>query len=116
MKLRKGDFAVFAIAIAAALLLYFILHFNNRSANTVMIYENGVLVTTKSLLIDAEIKLAGNTVEIKNGQVFMKDADCKDKICVKHQPISNVGSIICLPNQVIIKTTGFGDVDVVVGG
>ena len=43
-------------------------------------------------------------VIIKNDEVYMEKANCKDLICVKHKPISKNGeSIICLPNQVYIE-------------
>ena len=116
MKLSKGDFAVFIIVISVALLLYFALNSNSRSANTVLIYEKGTLVAAKNLSENTEIKLAGNIIEIKDGYVFMKEADCKDKLCVKHQPINKAGSIICLPNRVVVEIKGLADVDVIVGG
>lgn len=49
----------------------------------------------------------GNTCEIKNGKVSMISADCPDKLCVRSREISAVGeSIVCLPNNVILKITG----------
>ena len=49
----------------------------------------------------------GNTCEIKDGKVSMISADCPDKLCVRSREISAVGeSIVCLPNNVILKITG----------
>ena len=55
-----------------------------------------------------------NTVQIKDGKVFMKKADCPDKICVHHKGIrSNGETIICLPHKVIvtIQSSKTGDLD-----
>ena len=48
-----------------------------------------------------------NLIYISDGKVFMRDADCKDKICIKQGEISKVGeSIVCLPNKVFIEIKG----------
>ena len=41
-----------------------------------------------------------NMLQIVNGEASVLEADCPDKICVHHNPISNAGeSIICLPHK-----------------
>ena len=41
-----------------------------------------------------------NMLQIVNGEASVIEADCPDKICVQHNPISNDGeSIICLPHK-----------------
>ena len=41
---------------------------------------------------------------IKDGEVYMQEADCPNQICVHHSPISHKGeTIVCLPNRVIIE-------------
>ena len=45
-----------------------------------------------------------NTLTIKNGEAYVSLADCPDKICVAHKPISHDGeSIICLPHKVVVS-------------
>lgn len=45
-----------------------------------------------------------NEVVIKGGKVYMKAANCRDQICVKHKAISKNGeSIICLPHGVYVE-------------
>ncbi|MQN00534.1 MAG: NusG domain II-containing protein [bacterium LCO1.1] len=56
-----------------------------------------------------------NTVQIKNGEVFMKYADCPDQICVKMGHKSKDGeSITCLPNKVFVEVKSHvkSDIDV----
>ncbi len=59
------------------------------------------------------IDLGGNVILIENGHVCMKSAECPDKLCVKQGRISDIGSIVCLPNKVIIEIDRNGDVDAV---
>lgn len=43
----------------------------------------------------------------------MQSANCPDKLCVKQGKISDIGSIVCLPNKVIIEIDRNSDVDAV---
>ena len=45
-----------------------------------------------------------NILLILDGKVYMEKASCPDGICAKHRPVFRDGeSIICLPNQVVIR-------------
>ena len=44
-----------------------------------------------------------NVLQIKGGKATVIDADCPDKICAAHKPISAEGeTIVCLPHKVVI--------------
>ena len=60
---------------------------------------------TYDLKHDTVIKINDtNVCEIKDGAVRMISADCPDQICVHSVPITaNGGSIVCLPNRVVLK-------------
>lgn len=74
-------------------------------------YGNYLLNTDKKIKIKAENGF--NIVEIKDGKVFMKDADCKDKLCVKQGKIDS-GSIVCLPHKVVVEiVSGKNEIDAV---
>ncbi len=59
-----------------------------------------------------------NVLVIKDREVFIESANCKDKICVKHKKIKSSGeSIVCLPHKLVIEITQDAEndnVDVVV--
>lgn len=60
-----------------------------------------------------------NVVEIKDGQVSVKEANCRDGLCEKQGSISKNGeAIICLPHKVVITVISDeeNDVDAVQGG
>ena len=48
-----------------------------------------------------------NILKIDANGVYMLDANCPDKVCLGYAPIkSNVETIICLPNEVIVYLEG----------
>ena len=101
--LKKGDFiiilSVLLLALASSALVL-----SPKSGKTVTVKENNKTVYSGSLYENKTVKLAGNTVEIKNGKVRVSSADCKNQICVNHKSISKKGeSIICLPNKVFAE-------------
>jgi hypothetical protein len=45
-----------------------------------------------------------NTIRVENGRISVVSADCPDKICVQHPPISgSFEPIVCLPNKLVIS-------------
>lgn len=74
-----------------------------------LITVNGKVVKELSLkgteLDDITLKEAeGTVIEINNGRIRVKSAECPDKICVNAGYISNVGErIVCLPKRLIIE-------------
>ncbi len=49
-------------------------------------------------------ELGTNTIRIENGQAYMTDADCPDKICEEMGRISKPGeTIVCLPHQLVVE-------------
>lgn len=52
-------------------------------------------------------KINGVTICCENGEIYIKESDCPDKVCVRSGRISKSGeSIICAPNRVAIKIDG----------
>lgn len=70
--------------------------------------DTQVYVLSKDQIIPIDSDQAGyNEVVIENGKVYMKEANCRDQICVRHKAISKNGeSIICLPHSVYIEVVG----------
>ena len=54
-----------------------------------------------------------NILVIDNGECYLEDANCPDKLCVKQGVISKSGqSIICLPHKAVITIAGGEEQDV----
>lgn len=78
------------------------------------VYVNGKKYTTLPLNKDAEISLEHLIIVVSGGKVSVKDADCPDKICERRGAIRKKGeSIVCLPNRVVIKIAGKGEVEAI---
>ena len=112
---RKNDiFLIAGIAALAVLLLVIFLRSGTGSGEAVLEITSGSSVYgIYPLNEDREISIEDkNTVVIKDGQVYMADADCPDKLCVNSRPISSRGqSIVCLPNRVVLKIIGAEEPD-----
>ena len=54
--------------------------------------------------------LNGLTMEIQDGEVSMRKADCPDQICKNHKPICKSGeTIVCLPHKAVIEISSEED-------
>ena len=110
----KNDVILMAVLLAAVCIVSVFLYFKNRdfSKLTVEISVNGETVYTFPLGESSEYNMemqldTGNYLVIENGFVYVKDAACPDRLCVKQGKISEAGqSIICLPHRLVIKITG----------
>ncbi len=106
--MKKSD--IVFIVLAALLIGGVFLAFELISTNygrTVVIEEGNEVVGSYPLSEDRTIEVQGplgiSTVVIENGEVYMFDSPCSNKVCIDMGHISEKGdSIICLPNRVYI--------------
>ena len=101
--MKKGDIIVIASVVTAfALSLLLWLPFSKQGSR-VIIKQNNEVIYNKSIYINHTVTTNSNTIVIKDGYVYMGDADCKNQVCVKSGKISKKGeSILCLPNKTIV--------------
>ena len=104
---RKNDlFLIIGIvALAVLMLVVFVRSAAGGGEAVLEITYGSSVYGIYPLSEDREISIEDkNTVVIKDGQVFMAEADCPDKLCVNSKPISSRGqSIVCLPNRIVLK-------------
>ena len=102
--LKKGDFLIIGTVAAIFILsVVFIFSFSNQGSR-VVIKQNNEIIYNQSINQNDTVDTGSNIVIIKDGVVFMNEADCKNQICVKSGKISKKGeSIVCLPNKVIVE-------------
>lgn len=110
MKIKKGDiFISLGLLILSFLLAMYFQSFSSKEEGQyIRIEHNSKLVGEYPLDVDKEIVLDGdgqyNKVIIKDGKAYMKEANCRDQICVHMREISIDGeTIICLPNRVFVE-------------
>ena len=94
---------------------------NAPKKNTVRIKSGGKVLYVLDLSRESdrefEVKTerGSNTIEIKEGKIRVKSADCPDKTCVHMGWLSSSAMpIVCLPHELIIEfTDNDGGVDAV---
>ncbi len=100
--LRKKELLIFSVVLLSLLIIAAIFVFSRKGGKRVIITENGQ-ASEYPLSENREIILPKNTVVIENGEVYVKNADCPNQICVKTGKISSSGQqIACLPNEVLV--------------
>lgn len=102
---KKEILFIGGILVIAVVLWAGMSFFRKGDYGTIRIMVDGVESGTYSLGENQVININDtNTCEIKNGSVRMIEATCPDKLCIKQKAVDNTGgTIICLPNKVIIE-------------
>lgn len=107
MRMNKRDFIAVAIVIILSAAGFLLLNLGHAQGREVVITADGSEYGTYTLSDDKVIEIksdvGSNTVVIENGSVYMKDADCPDRYCVKQGKVIGSGdSIICLPHKLVV--------------
>ncbi|MBO4288896.1 MAG: NusG domain II-containing protein [Lachnospiraceae bacterium] len=108
---QKKWILLFIIMIAAMAGIWFFLTRSTGADRIVTITGEGKTLYTIDLasakddeFVITDSKGGRNTVVIQNGEIYVKEADCPDGICVKHGPLQKNGTpIVCLPHQLVIR-------------
>lgn len=102
---KKDGYLIFIFIIFIISGFIFNHFYFKQSANIVEISLNNQIYQTVSLNTNQTINIDNlNTVIIKDGEVYIKEASCPDKLCMKQGKISKNGEqIICLPNQITVS-------------
>ena len=106
---KKQDIIIYALVLVLLICSFFV--WNRALGDTgdfAIISVNGHEEMRLPLSVDAEKTVEGFaglncTVCIKDGAASVTEADCPDKLCVDHSPISRSGeSIVCLPARITV--------------
>lgn len=105
--IKRGDLWLILIILLAAGAVFLITWSGRREGSRVIVTADGKEYGVWPLKEDRTIPIAiqgfHNTLVIRDGKASMEEADCPDKICVRHKPISYGGeSIICLPHKLVV--------------
>lgn len=111
IKMKKNDWVLIFLVLFVGLFSYGIVkivQIQSTKEPQAVITQEGKLVATYPLWENQLIYIPTkenwtNCLKIENGVIYMLEANCPDKICVNHKPISKNGeSIVCLPNKVVV--------------
>lgn len=110
--LKRKDVILIADCLILALMSMFVRKMDapprTDSSMQVVVYVGEEETARYPLNGEITAKLTGregetNDLEIREGKADVVSASCPDKICVRQNPISEIGeTIVCLPNQVIV--------------
>ena len=108
---KKRDIVLAAVLLILGVTGVLIVKYGLKSGNTADVYIDDKLVQTIDLSVDDEYTFqtdkGSNTVEVRNGAVSMKSADCPDKVCVRMGTKNrNSETITCLPHKLVIEVHG----------
>lgn len=98
---------VASLAIGCILLITFLLLPTKDNASVIVTLD-GQVIKTMSLYSNTTYTCQNNenynVIVVNNGIVNVKEASCKNQICVHHFPISKNGeTIVCLPNKLVVS-------------
>ena len=112
------DLGLIAFLLLLSAVLFVVLRAGQTDGARVVVRVNGEDVATYSLARDGRYELNGgsNILVIQNGEAWLTDANCPDKLCVKQGKIRVTNQVItCLPNRLTVTVYGVdGGVDVVI--
>lgn len=125
--IKKADIFLGIFLVLLCLSSLFLLNVSDGKGSQVIVTVNGRLYGTYDLSKNqrVEIKQAPdsgthshshyNVIEIRDGAVFMEEADCPNQVCVRQGRIRRVNqTIACLPNKAVVSISGpKGEMDAV---
>jgi len=112
-KKNKNDIILVAVILLIAAAGLLAVNFTKQEGSMVLVKIDGEVTQSYSLYKNRTVEIITgdknellNTLIIEDGKAYMADADCPDKICKEHKPISYSGeTIVCLPHRIVIEIT-----------
>lgn len=108
-KAMKHDLYLISGVILIAILIFFIYRvFFSAPPVTAQVNVDGKTVLELDLTKDTDRVISGygngtNRIVVKDGAIWVEEASCPDKVCVRTGKINSTGEVIaCLPNRMII--------------
>lgn len=108
---KKRDIVLAAVLLIIGIAGVLIVKYGLKPGSTADVYIDDKLVQMLDLSVDDvytfQSDKGSNTVEVRDGAVSMKSADCPDKVCVRMGAKSRNGeTITCLPHKLVIEVHG----------
>ena len=105
----KRDLLLVGVLLLAALLLFALTRGTREEGAAAVVTVDGVEVGRYPLSKSGTFPLNGGTniLVVENGEAWVTEANCPDKICMAMGKISRNGEFIaCLPNRLLIVVEG----------
>ena len=125
--MKKKDLIIIAGALLCALALYLVSQVSmGAEASAVVVTVDGVETLRRPLAMENRYEIAQedgslNVIRVKDGAVFMEEANCRDGLCIRQGRMKNAAkTIVCLPHKLVVQLTGdapqsdVSDLDVII--
>lgn len=108
--------SIFVVFVLAACIINSIQPKDNIVVVTVEGKQSYEIDLSKEQEFDIKTQYGVNNVSVKDGKIYIVDASCPDKLCVRHGELHNkYDAIVCLPNKVVIEYKNSTEIDAVAG-
>lgn len=104
----RNDIILIIVLVCLALGAWALIKLTQKSGSYAVVSIDGIETARYPLNEDIETTIVSadghiNTLVIREGMASVTDADCPDKLCVKHKAISMNGeTIVCLPHKLVV--------------
>ena len=104
--ITKKDFILLLVVLIFSVVGIILMNSAEKGKSATVLVD-GKSVEIISLDEDYENQVNGVTICCENGEIYVKNSVCPDKVCVRSGRVSKSGeSIICAPSRVAIKIDG----------
>jgi len=111
--MKKRDMILIAVALVLAGALYAVSQFSlGTQASSVVVTVDGEQRLIRPLAVEGSYEIrqedgSVNVVAVENGAVYMKEANCRDGLCIRQGRMKNgAKTIVCLPHKLVVRITG----------
>lgn len=111
--MKKRDIWLIGLLLAAALMLYLGAQtLGADKVSTVVVTIDGEEVLRKPLAVNDSYEIrqddgSVNVITVENGAVYMKEANCRDGLCVQQGRMRSAAkTIVCLPHRLVVTLSG----------
>ncbi|MBR5302998.1 MAG: NusG domain II-containing protein [Clostridia bacterium] len=112
MKIRDIIIIAALLVCAGALYLVSQVSLGGVQASTIVVTQDGEEVLRRPLALENTYEIAQedgslNVIAVKDGAVFMQEANCRDGLCIRQGKMKNAAkTIVCLPHKIVVQLTG----------
>ncbi len=111
--MKRRDVLIIALVLALALALFAFSRLSlGGEMSSVVVTIGGREVLRKPLTIEDTYEIrqedgSVNVIAVENGAVYMKEANCRDGLCIAQGKMRNgAKNIVCLPHQLVVRLDG----------
>lgn len=111
--MKKRDIVLIALLLGVALALYFGAQLLGADrVSSVVVTIDGAEVLRKPLAVNDSYEIrqedgSVNVITVEDGAVYMKEANCRDGLCVQQGRMRSAAkTIVCLPHKLVVTLSG----------